>query len=239
MLETKDTSTLMTFNKAFRKMVASMLVTTIFIAVIVFIPVGRLDWMLGWIFVAAWSLPKLVFTFILRWYDPELLVERMTRHQNTQKYERVIIPLYYILSLGTILFAVLDGGRFHWSAQVPTVVIILSYIINLSGSLLAYWAVSANPFFSSESRLQIDRNQRVTRSGPYRFVRHPGYLASILLWPVYGLMLGSWWAFIPGLLAAMMMLIRTIYEDRMLRTELPGYAEYARQVRYRLFPGIW
>ena len=85
----------------------------------------------------------------------------------------------------------------------------------------------------------MDRDQKVTRSGPYRFVRHPAYLATILLWPVTGLLLESWWAVIPGLLAALTMLIRTVFEDRMLQADLPGYMEYAQQVRYRLFPGIW
>ena len=79
----------------------------------------------------------------------------------------------------------------------------------------------------------------MTRSGPYHFVRHPAYLAAILLWPVTGLLLESWWAVIPGLLAALTMLVRTAFEDQMLLAELPGYAEYVQQVRYRLFPGIW
>jgi protein-S-isoprenylcysteine O-methyltransferase Ste14 len=109
----------------------------------------------------------------------------------------------------------------------------------LFGNGLASWAVSANPFFSSESRLQVDRNQSVTRTGPYRFVRHPAYLVTILIWPVTGPMLESWVAVIPGLLAALMMFIRTAYEDHMLHAELSGYSEYTRQVGYRLFPGIW
>jgi protein-S-isoprenylcysteine O-methyltransferase Ste14 len=79
----------------------------------------------------------------------------------------------------------------------------------------------------------------VTRRGPYRYVRHPAYLAAILLWPVTGPMLESWWAVVPGLLAALMMLLRTVSEDLMLQKELPGYTEYAQTVRYRLFPKIW
>ena len=99
--------------------------------------------------------------------------------------------------------------------------------------------VQRQPLFSSESRLQMDRDQKVTRRGPYHFVRHPAYLAAILPWPVTGLLLESWWAVIPGLLAALTMLIRTVLDDRMLQADLPGYAEYVQQVRYRLFPGIW
>jgi protein-S-isoprenylcysteine O-methyltransferase Ste14 len=115
----------------------------------------------------------------------------------------------------------------------------MAYIIYLLGNSLAGWAINSNPFFSAESRLQTDRNQRVTSSGPYRFIRHPAYSASILLWITTGLMLESWWAVLPGFLAGLTMIIRTIYEDRMLQAELPGYVDYAKQVRYRLIPGVW
>ena len=220
-------------------MLFGLLVGTILTAVLLFGAAGRLDWFLGWLFVAVWALLKLVFIILLRWRDPDLLVERATRHENTQSYDRVIIPIYFVMAYGTIVLAGLDGGRFRWSGNLPRIVIILAYIIYLLGNFLAAWAVSANAFFSSESRLQTDRNQTVTSSGPYRYVRHPAYLAAILLWPVTGPMLESWWAIIPGLLAALMMVIRTVYEDRMLQKELPGYREYAQSVRYRLFPKIW
>ena len=226
-------------DAALLKMLTNILVSLIFIALLVFAGAGRLNWGLGWLFVAVWGVLKLVILLQLRWRDPALLVERALRHENTQHYERLILPVYSVLSFGTILVAGLDGGRLHWSEPVPTEVIILAYILYLLGNVLSAWAASANPFFSAESRHQADRDQKVARSGPYRFVRHPAYLATILLWSVTGLLLGSWWAVVPGLLSALMIFIRTVYEDRMLHTELTGYSEYARQVRYRLIPGIW
>jgi protein-S-isoprenylcysteine O-methyltransferase Ste14 len=117
--------------------------------------------------------------------------------------------------------------------------ITLAYIIYLLGNSLAGWAINSNPYFSSESRLQADRGQHVANRGPYRYIRHPAYAAAFLLWLTTGLMLASWWAVIPGLMAGLMMVIRTVFEDRMLKAELPGYAAYARQVRYRLLPGLW
>ena len=206
---------------------------------LLFIGAGRLNWILGWLFVAVWGALKILFILLLRWHDPALLVERATRHENAQPYDRWIVPVYFIFAFSTILVAGLDGGRFHWSGYVPIALIFIAYAIYLFGNGLAAWAVSANTFFSSESRLQQDRNQIVTRTGPYHFIRHPAYLSTILIWPVTGLMLESWYAIIPGALAALMMFIRTIYEDRMLHIELFGYSEYAREVRYRLFPGIW
>lgn len=229
----------MTPNKALIKSLAGILVTNVFIVVLLFTGAGRLNWKLGWLFVVVWGLLKVVFMLLLRRHDPALLVERATRHENTQPYDRWIVPLYFMFSFGTILVAGLDGGRFRWSEDMPGALIIVAYLIYLLGNFLASWAVSANPFFSSESRLQVDRNQIVTHLGPYRFVRHPAYLATVIIWPVTGLLLESWYAIIPGLLAALMMFVRTVYEDRMLKTELPGYEEYTQQVRSRLFPGIW
>jgi protein-S-isoprenylcysteine O-methyltransferase Ste14 len=226
-------------NAALLKTLLDILVSLLFITVLVFAGAGRLNWTLGWLFVVVWGLLKVVFILLLRWHDPALLVERTTRHENTQQYDRLIVPIYFVLSFGTILVAGFDGGRFRWSGEMPIALIIISYVIYLLGNWLAAWAVSANPFFSSESRLQVDRNQKVTHLGPYSFVRHPAYLATIFIWPVTGLLLGSWYAVIPGLLAALMMFIRTVYEDRMLLAELPGYMKYAQEVRYRLLPGIW
>ncbi len=232
-------STPITPNQAALRMFASFLVTLLLSAVLIFGGAGQLNWTLGWIFVTAWIVPKLVFLIFLRWFDPDLLVERATRHKNTQRYDRIILPLYFVFAFGTFIVASLDGGRFRWSGDVPIVFIIAAYAIYLVGNSLAGWAINSNPFFSAESRLQTERGQKVTRAGPYRFIRHPAYSAAFLLWITTGLMLESWWAIIPGFLAGLMMVIRTVYEDRMLRAELPSYAEYAKQVRYRLFPGIW
>jgi protein-S-isoprenylcysteine O-methyltransferase Ste14 len=234
-----DNSRTMTPNTALLKTMGGILMSLLFIAVLVFAGAGRLNWKLGWLFVAVWGLLKFVFILLLRWHDPALLVERATRHENTQKYDRWIVPVYFMFSFGTILFAGLNGGRFRWSGEMPIGLIITAYIVYLLGNGLASWAVSANPFLSSESRLQADRNQEVTRLGPYRFVRHPAYLATVIIWPVTGLLLESWYAIIPGLLAALMMFTRTVYEDRMLHADLPGYVDYAQQVSHRLFPGIW
>jgi protein-S-isoprenylcysteine O-methyltransferase Ste14 len=104
---------------------------------------------------------------------------------------------------------------------------------------LGGWAMLANAYFSTAVRIQSDRGQTVCRSGPYRFVRHPGYVGFMLQSLGTPLLLGSSWALIPGITAVALMAIRTSWEDRMLQAELPGYPDYAQQVRYRLVPGIW
>jgi protein-S-isoprenylcysteine O-methyltransferase Ste14 len=237
--ETKSTAAELTPNRAMVKMLAGITLSLVLLAVLLFAGAGRLDWNLGWLFVAVWYLLKLVYVLLLRWHDPELIVERSTRHENTQPYDRWIVPVYFIFAFGTILVGGLDGGRMRWSGEIPVGVILLAYLIYLGGNFLASWSIGANRFFSSESRLQTERHQQVIQNGPYRFVRHPAYLAAVLMWPVTGILLESWWAAVPGVLAALMMVLRTIREDRMLQAELPGYREYAQQVRYRLFPGVW
>jgi protein-S-isoprenylcysteine O-methyltransferase Ste14 len=101
------------------------------------------------------------------------------------------------------------------------------------------WAFVENRFFSSTVRIQTDRGHVVCDSGPYRIVRHPGYAGNIP--PLLGIVLalGSVWTLIPAAVALIIAVIRTALEDRTLQEELPGYQEYTRRVRYRLFPGIY
>jgi protein-S-isoprenylcysteine O-methyltransferase Ste14 len=107
------------------------------------------------------------------------------------------------------------------------------------GYAFAAWAVAENRFFSSVVRIQTERGHVVCDSGPYRYVRHPGYAGNILA--VFGIVLalGSVWALIPAAVASIIAVIRTVLEDQTLQEELPGYRGYARRVRYRLIPGIY
>jgi len=102
-----------------------------------------------------------------------------------------------------------------------------------------FWAMSANPFYSSVVRVQTDRGHHPVDAGPYRFVRHPGYTATMFGAFAGGLALGSWLAMLPLLALGVLFLRRTLLEDRMLQEELPGYAEYARRVKSRLIAGVF
>ena len=96
-----------------------------------------------------------------------------------------------------------------------------------------------NAFFAATVRIQTDRGQSVVSSGPYAWVRHPGYLGSVVYDLFAPLMLGSWWAYVPVLVVLALIFVRTRLEDATLQAELPGYAEYAARVRWRLIPGLW
>jgi protein-S-isoprenylcysteine O-methyltransferase Ste14 len=105
--------------------------------------------------------------------------------------------------------------------------------------LLGAWAMAVNEHFELLVRIQTDRGHRVVTSGPYRIVRHPGYLAAIVGGLTSPLILGSLWAFAPVVAGALLFTARTALEDRTLREELAGYQEYAARTRHRLLPGIW
>jgi len=101
------------------------------------------------------------------------------------------------------------------------------------------WATGVNAFISQVVRIQSERGHTVISTGPYRLVRHPAYVGMILVVLGAPIMLGSWWALIPGVISALVVTVRTKLEDQTLQAELPGYVEYAQQTRYRLAPGIW
>jgi protein-S-isoprenylcysteine O-methyltransferase Ste14 len=144
-------------------------------------------------------------------------------------------PLWFVM----VIVAALDAGRYGWGPNVPTAVVVAGALFYALGQSLFLWAKAVNRFFSAVVRIQTERGQTVCRDGPYRFVRHPGYLSGVLFGPAGPLVLGSFWALIPAVLAALLLVVRTALEDKTLQAELPGYRDYARDVRFKLIPGVW
>jgi protein-S-isoprenylcysteine O-methyltransferase Ste14 len=130
-------------------------------------------------------------------------------------------------------------ARFGWTPPIPLGVQIGAIVVAVLGYLLLTWSMASNRFFSGVVRIQDDRGHRVASGGPYRFVRHPGYLAGVLVDLVTPLILNSLWALLPSVLVVVGLLLRTALEDRTLQAELDGYREYAGRVRSRLIPGVW
>jgi protein-S-isoprenylcysteine O-methyltransferase Ste14 len=142
------------------------------------------------------------------------------------------------LSFPLVIVAGLDH-LFGWSGLFPVWLNLLGILLVAAGYALSAWALAENRFFSGVVRIQAERGHAVCDSGPYRFMRHPGYAGNLLALPGIVLALGSWWTLIPAAAALVIALVRTALEDRTLQEELPGYREYARRVRFRLFPGIF
>jgi protein-S-isoprenylcysteine O-methyltransferase Ste14 len=226
-------------QKAILRMLLQLTMSAFVLSALLFLFAGRVDWPLAWVFVAVWLVTKYFYVLVLAKRNPHLLLERSHGHENRQRWDKPIQTLNVFFSTITLIVAALDAGKYNWGREFPVGLVIASYVVYLSLNLLALWATLSNPFHSDESRIQSDRGQYVVSAGPYRFIRHPTYLAGVLMWVAAPFMLGSWWALLPGVFAALMVVLRASLEDRMLREELTGYREYAQKVRYRLVPGIW
>jgi protein-S-isoprenylcysteine O-methyltransferase Ste14 len=207
-------------------------------AAILFLAAGRLTWVWAWVFLGISLVSVLINgTFLLR-TSPETVAER-GEYKGMQDWDKLVSGLW---SLAQYLLLPLAAGldvRFGWTPQLGAAWHGAGAAIFAAGMGLSGWAMIVNAYFSTVVRIQRDRGHTVCRSGPYRFVRHPGYVGFMLQSLGIPLLLGSWWALIPGLAAIGTMIVRTAFEDRMLQAELPGYQDYVQQVRYRLLPGVW
>ncbi|MGB7539861.1 MAG: isoprenylcysteine carboxylmethyltransferase family protein [Anaerolineales bacterium] len=208
------------------------------LAILLFVPAGRLDWIDAWLFIAAYGIVLLFYGIRGTLRDPGQLRERGKQGANTKAWDRVILSIYSVLLL--VLFPVcgLDAVRFR-ALPLPIGLKGLGWIgMALSGALILR-VMAANTFASRTARIQDDRGQTVVSGGPYRHIRHPMYLGVIIFILCIPLVLGSGWGLIPSAAIGVLFVARTALEDRMLRRELTGYAEYAQRTRFRLLPGIW
>src|SRR5215813_790866 len=187
-----------------------------------------------WVYLAILSVVMIVSFAAL---DPGLLRERM---RPGGKKPPLALRIFSLIMFIHWIVAGLDRGRFHWSDDVPGWLQGICLFTVGCGYALALWAMRVNRFFSSVVRIQTDRGQHVVATGPYAFVRHPGYTAGILIIAASGPTLGSWLAAALVVVFSLPFLLhRAITEDRILQVELAGYSDYAARVRWRLIPGIW
>jgi protein-S-isoprenylcysteine O-methyltransferase Ste14 len=172
---------------------------------------------------------------------PGLTAERQDKKnfQNAKAWDKVLAPLMAVsIVLPMVIVAGLDH-RYSWSPEYALWLNATGFILIAFGYAFAAWALAENQFFYSVVCIRMDRGHKVCDSGPYRFVRHPGYAGNIL--PLIGIVLalGSVWALIPAAVASIITVTRTALEDKTLQEELPGYRGYAQRVRYRLIPWVY
>jgi protein-S-isoprenylcysteine O-methyltransferase Ste14 len=187
-----------------------------------------------WIYLAT-LIAIIVASFL--WLDPDLARERM---RPGGKKPPMALWLFTAVLFAHWIVAGLDRGRFHWSDTVPAWLRAAGLIAVAAAYAFCLWAMRENRFFSSVVRIQTDRGQHVISTGPYAVIRHPGYLAGIVVMVASGIGLGSWLATVLLVVTTLpFLLYRVITEDRILQRDLAGYADYAKRVRWRLLPGIW
>jgi len=208
---------------------------------LLFAAAGRLDLPRAWLFVAVSFVWMFGNGIILAIANPELLNQRgaWKKKKGVKSWDRKLLTLYGLSGFYAIpVVTGLDVGRYHWS-NLGLWATVLGTLLLSFGWVLVTWAMLVNTHFETTVRIQTDRSHRVVSTGPYATVRHPGYIGAGLWALGSPLIVGSAYALIPAGLTILLLIVRTHLEDKTLRAELPGYADYAQRVRYRLLPGIW
>ena len=221
-----------------RRLLINTILALPILPICLFVPAGTVAWFRGWLFFVVMLGMMFPIYRYLRRVNPEVITARISHHEGTKRWDRVLMAFFYPSLMAIPIMAALDDGRFHWLPE-PWWVCGIGYLLLLSGMLGATWAESVNKFFERTVRIQTDRGHRVIDTGPYAIIRHPGYVFVFLLFLGMPLALGSLWALIPAILVCPLLVVRTIWEDQTLREELAGYDEYGQRVRYRLIPGVW
>ncbi len=196
-----------------------------------------LGWYNAWVYAAVILSVKLGSAMVLVRINPAVLNARGTKREMSRQ-ERLFFAVYLPATMAIPVVAGLEVGAPGWT-HASLVELLVGIALVLVGAGLIIWALAHNAFFEPTVRLQTDRHQRVCTSGPYRLVRHPGYLGAIVATAGIPLVLGSRWAFVPFAIVTVAFVMRTRLEDRMLSAKLDGYADYARRTRFRLVPGLW
>ncbi|MBC8509127.1 MAG: isoprenylcysteine carboxylmethyltransferase family protein [Anaerolineales bacterium] len=218
-----------------------LIMVYLFIPLLLFVCGGNFGWWQAWVYSLLVVASGVGGRILAERQHPGLLAERQSTEsiQGAKAWDKVLSRLMALsIYFPLVIVAGLDH-RFGWSSVFPLWLIVLGIFFIALGYAFALWAFVENRFFSSVVRIQTDRGHVVCDSGPYRIVRHPGYAGHVLSLLGIVLALSSLWTIIPAVVALVIAVIRTALEDRTLQEELPGYQEYTRRVRYRLFPGIY
>ena len=182
----------------------------------------------------------IVSRFLAARKTPDIIAERakFMKHENAQSWDK---PILAVVGVTGILVAVVAGmdKLWGWTSTFSMPWRLLALLMVTAGYVFSSYALIENRFFSGMVRLQSDRGHFVISSGPYRWVRHPGYAGALIAYLFVPVLLDSLWAFIPTLITVGLYVVRTALEDRFLQQNLDGYRDYATRVRYRLLPGVW
>jgi protein-S-isoprenylcysteine O-methyltransferase Ste14 len=225
-------------TRVLRLYILDQILSLVGMGVALFWSSGRMDWWPAWAVIAIWLAWFVATDSILLRTNPDLMAERLSPPRGAKSWDRAILSILRLTQLARYILAGLDQ-RYGWTGDFSLAAQITGLAVGVLGHALFGWAMVSNTFFSQVVRIQSERGHIVIIKGPYRFLRHPSYFGGILFELGLGILLDSWWALLAGIVCAILLILRTALEDRTLLAELTGYQEYARQVRYRLIPGIW
>jgi protein-S-isoprenylcysteine O-methyltransferase Ste14 len=208
----------------------------VILALALFVSAGRLSWPMAWAFLAFY-VPLSAAGFLA--LPTDLQMERSRLPPAARPADLVLATLAFVFLLPATLIVCGLDVRLHWSPSLPAATQLLALVIFGLGYGFSFWAARSNPFFSTVVRIQRERGHHVIATGPYAYIRHPGYTGSMVGHLFLPVALGSFWALVPAVCGCMVLVLRTRYEERTLEEDLPGYREYALRVRWRFIPSFW
>lgn len=220
--------------KLFLNGIVKFTVGLLLVCVMLFLPAGTLNFVNGWLFIVLLFVPMVLFGAILFIKSPKLLKKRLDVKEK-HKTQKGVVGISAILFIAGFIVAGLDF-RFCWS-NVPRLVVIIASLILLTSYALYMEVMRENIYLSRT--VKVEENQKVVDKGLYSIVRHPMYAVTVWLFLSIPLVLGSWWALICFVPYIAVIAVRIIDEEKLLGTELDGYEEYKKRVKYRLIPYIW
>ena len=218
----------------FLRILGRWAILAVSLAALLLLAAGTTQELLLWAYLSVFCVLLLTTMLVV---NPALAEERVRPGvPATDSGGRVATGFLFLVTLTT---AAVDSGRLHQSRPMPDRLRIVALALFALSTSVQAWAMAVNPFFSPVVRIQSERGHCPITHGPYRFVRHPGYLGMLVAMPASSLALGSLLALLPALTFSGVIVHRAALEDRFLRANLQGYADYAQVVSYRLLPGIW
>ncbi len=206
--------------------------------ILLFVSAGSLRWGAGWWYIGLYVGMLVLASFIMIPNRSEVVAERSKGVEGSKSWDLWITRLIAIPTLSLLMLAGLDE-RWGWTQPLPFWARLLGGLLFSIGYVIVLWAMYTNKFFSQTVHIQTERGHTAVMDGPYRYIRHPGYIGMIASFMGAIFLLDSLWGLICFAFYLVLVIVRTSLEDQTLQTELPGYADYATHTRYRLIPGIW
>lgn len=220
--------------KLFFQALIKYFVGVVLVGLLVFLPAGTLNYFNGWLFMGVLFVPIFIAGLVMMIKNPELLKKRLESKEK-QKEQSAVVKLSGLMFVAGFILPGL-GVRFGWYT-LPGFVVLIGALVFLLSYLLYAEVMRENAYLSRT--IKVEQNQKVVDTGLYGVVRHPMYLATVLMFLSIPIVLGSVYSFVVFLAYPFLIAVRIKGEERLLENELEGYSEYKSKVKYRLIPFIW
>ena len=204
------------------------------VGLLIFLPAGTLCYTYGWLLIGLLFGPMLIAGFVMFFKSPDFLAKRLNAKEK-QATQKGVLAFSGLMFIAGFVVAGFDF-RFGWS-KMPSAVTIVASVLFLAAYGLYAEVMRENAYLSRT--IQVEEGQKVVDTGLYGIVRHPMYMATILLFLMIPIVLGSWYALIVFAFYPVIIIVRLKDEEDLLTRELLGYAEYKQKVKYRIIPFIW